>query len=300
MNSRANDAARATTSLSLNGRVIVLTGAASGIGAALASGLAAEGADLALVDCNGPGLDAVAEAARRSGGRVCRYTVDLGDRAAIGELPGKVSADLGSASVLINNAGMALAGTFEQVPAAQFDRLFAVNFLSVVAMTRSFLPQLRQHRPAQIMNMSSVFGIIGAAGQVAYSASKFAVRGFSESLRAELADADIGVTVIHPGGVRTNIALSALLNAGLNEEQIAVARGPAEAPLRMKPQDAASRIIGGLKRRKNRILVGEDAKLVARTQRLYPVNYGRILSAMENLSRERPSAGSNHASGPGG
>lgn len=270
-----------TNCFSLKDRIIVLTGAASGIGAALALGLAAEGADLALIDQNSPGLDTVAEAARRSGGRVSTYTVDLGDRAAIGELPGKVSTDLGSASVLINNAGMALAGTFEQVPAAQFDQLFAVNFFATVAMTKSFLPQLRQHRPAQILNMSSVFGIIGAAGQVAYSASKFAVRGFSESLRAELADSDIGVTVIFPGGVRTNIALSALINAGLNEEQIAAVRGPAEASLRMQPQDAAARIIHGLKRRKNRILVGEDAKVVVRVQRLYPVNYGRVLAAME-------------------
>jgi len=192
-----------------------------------------------------------------------------------------VHSELGAASVLINNAGIALAGTFEQVPPVQFDQLMAVNFFSTVAMTRGFLPQLRQHRPAQILNMSSVFGIVGAAGQVAYSASKFAIRGFSESLRAELIDADIGVTVIHPGGVRTNIALAALINAGLNEEQIAAVRGHAEAPFRMEPHEAAARIISGLKKRKKRLLVGEDAKLVARVQRLYPVNYGRILAAME-------------------
>ena len=176
---------------------------------------------------------------------------------------------------------MALAGTFEQVPAAQFDQLFAVNFFSIVAMTRSFLPQLRQHRPAQIVNLSSVFGIIGASGQVAYSASKFAIRGFSESLRAELADADISLTVVHPGGVKTNIAVAALINAGMNDEQVASIRGVAEAPLRMDARDAAARIIHGLKRRKKRVLVGEDAKLVARVQRLYPVNYGRILDARD-------------------
>ena len=281
MRSPTIDRPESAKCLSLKSRVVVLTGAASGIGAALASGLAAEGADLALVDRNASGLDAVAKTVRQRGGRISTYTIDLGDRNAIDELPGKVSADLGSASVLINNAGMALAGTFEQVPAAQFDQLFAVNFHATVAMTRNFLPHLRQHRLAQIMNMSSVFGIIGAAGQVAYSASKFAVRGFSESLRAELADADIGVTVIHPGGVRTNIVLSALINAGLSAEQIATARGPAEAALQMKPQDAATRIIIGLKRRKSRILVGEDAKVVARVQRLYPINYGRILAARQ-------------------
>ena len=281
METHIKDQATSTLNFSLEGRIVVLTGAASGIGAALAVRLATEGADLALIDRNGPGLATVAEAARRSGGRVSTYTVDLTDLADISELPAKVSADLGSASVLINNAGMALAGTFEQVPAAQFNLLFAVNFFSAVAMTRSFLPQLRQHRPAQIMNMSSVFGIIGAAGQVAYSASKFAVRGFSESLRAELADADIGVTVIHPGGVRTNIALSALINAGLNEEQIAAVREGAEAPLRMEPREAATCIVSALKRRKKRVLVGEDAKVVARVQRLYPVNYGPVLAGVQ-------------------
>ena len=266
----------------LQGRVVVLTGAASGIGAALALSLAAKGADLALIDRDGPGLDSVAASARHSGGRVSSYTLDLRDRAAIDGLPGRVTADLGSASILINNAGMAMAGTFEQVPAEQFDQLFSVNFFSTVAMTRSFLPVLRQHRPAQIVNISSVFGIIGAAGQVAYSASKFAIRGFSESLRAELEGSDIGVTIIHPGGVRTNIALSALVNAGLSEEQIAVLRGPAEASLRMDPQDAARHIIRGLTHRKKRVLVGNDAKLVAHVQRLYPINYGRILAAMES------------------
>ncbi len=281
METHIKNQATSTLSFSLEGRIVVLTGAASGIGAALAEGLAAEGVDLALVDRNGPGLDTVAAAARRSGGRVSTYAVDLSDLSATMKLPSKVKTDLGSASVLINNAGMALAGTFEQVPAAQFDQLFAVNFFSTVAMTRSFLPQLRQHRLAQIMNMSSVFGIIGAAGQVAYSASKFAVRGFSESLRAELADGDIGVTVIHPGGVRTNIALSALINAGLNEQQVAAVREAAEAPLRMEPRDAAARIISALKRRKKRVLVGEDAKVIARVQRLYPVNYGPVLATMQ-------------------
>ena len=283
MKANRNNQAHSTSTFPVRGRVIVLTGAASGIGAALALALSTEGADLALIDRNGPGLDSIAEAARRGGGRVSTYTVDLIERDAIAVLPDKVSTDLGSASVLINNAGMALAGTFEQVSAARFDQLLAVNFLSTVAMTRAFLPQLRQHRPAQIMNMSSVFGIIGAAGQVAYSASKFAVRGFSESLRAELVDADIGVTVIHPGGVKTNIVLSALINAGLNEGQIEAMRGAAEAPLQMDPRDAAARIVGALKRRKKRVLIGEDAKLIARVQCLYPINYGRVLAAMKGL-----------------
>ena len=268
-------------SLSLQGRIVLLTGAASGIGAALALGLAAEGADLALIDRDGAGLETVAGAARQNGSRVRTYAFDLTDSAAIDELPHRVLADLGSVSVLINNAGIALAGTFEQVSAKQFDDLFAINFFSMVRMTRAFLPELKRQTPTQIMNMSSVFGIIGAAGQVAYSASKFAVRGFSESLRAELAQADIGVSVILPGGVRTNIALSALYKAGLTEEQIAAVRGAAEAPLRTNPKEAATRIIVGLKQRKKQILIGKDAKVAALVQRLFPVTYGSVLADIE-------------------
>lgn len=273
------------SSFAIRGRVVVLTGAASGIGAALALALAAEGADLALIDRDSAGLGVVAEAARQNGRQVRTYLVDLTDPAAIVDLPHQVMDDLGLAAVLINNAGIALAGTFEQVSAAQFEGLFAINFFSMVGMTRAFLPHLKQQAPAQIMNMSSIFGIIGAAGQVAYSASKFAVRGFSESLRPELTQTDVGVSVIHPGGVRTNIALSALYKAGLTEEQIAAVRGAAEAPLRMDPREAATRILVGLKQRQKRILVGKDAKKAALVQRLYPTTYESILAGAAERRR---------------
>ncbi|MBB5060047.1 short-subunit dehydrogenase [Granulicella aggregans] len=263
---------------SLKDRVVVLTGAASGIGAALVDQLAMEGAHLALIDKDHVSLETVAEAARQSGASIRTYNIDLADESAITTLPDAIASDLGTASVLFNIAGMALAGTFEQVSSQRFHHLFAVNFFSMAAMTRSFLPHLRQHRSAQIVNMSSVFGIIGSAGQVAYSASKFAVRGFSESLRAELESADIGVTVIHPGGVKTNIVLSALVEAGLSEQEIRPVRGPAEKPLTMEARYAAAIIIRGVKRRKQRILVGEDARLVARVQRRYPLSYSRILA----------------------
>lgn len=123
------------------------------------------------------GLETVAQAARQGGTSVRTYNVDLADESAISQLPNAIASDLGAASVLINNAGIALAGSFEQVSAQRFHHLFAVNFFSMVAMTRGFLLQLRQHQPAQIVNMSSVFGLIGSAGQVAYT-SQVCLRGF--------------------------------------------------------------------------------------------------------------------------
>ena len=261
----------------IRNRVVVLTGAASGIGAALAANLAEHRAVLALIDRDAAGLERIADKVRSSGCKVRTYVIDLIDQAAIQQLPAAVNSDLGPTSVLINNAGIALMGTFEQVPVEQFDRLLAINFFATVAMVRAFLPQLRQATPAQIVNLSSIFGIVGSPGQVAYCSSKFAVRGFSEALRAELFGADIGISVIHPGGVRTNIAASALANAGLNPEQVAAGRAATDKILRMDPRNAAARIVKGIERREKRMIVGSDAKFVSMLQRLMPVSYSRFL-----------------------
>ena len=263
--------------LPVQGRTVVLTGAASGIGAALALNLAARGANLVLIDCNEPGLVAVAIDARQSGIRVSTYAVDLTDQSAIARLPDAVSADLEPAAVLINNAGIAMIGSFEQSTAEQFDRVMAVNFSAQVAMVRAFLPQLRGNRPAQIVNLSSLFGIIGVPGQVAYCASKFAVRGFSEAIREELAPADIGVSVVHPGGVRTNVTTSAAVCAGLDPQIGEERRSYNQRFLRMDPKAAAARIVKGLLQREKRIIVGSDAAYLTLAQRLMPIHYLRLL-----------------------
>jgi short-subunit dehydrogenase len=262
----------------LRDHVVVLTGAASGIGAALAHSLASKGANLALIDRDGHGLDAVAETIRRSGGQVRNYVVDLSDQVAMEELPHAVGADLGLASVLINNAGITLTGMFEHATADQFDRVMAINLSVPVSMVRAFLPQLRMSRVAQIVNLSSIFGIIGVPGQVAYCTSKFALRGFSEALRAELASSSIGVTVVHPGGVRTNILASAEVSARMDARQAAASKAGGQKFLRMDPRKAAARIVKGIERREKRIIVGADARLLEPLQRLMPVSYTRLLS----------------------
>ena len=193
----------------LRGGVAVVTGAAGGIGAALALELASRSCHLALIDRDGEALARVAAAARRDGVTISEHTADVADPAAADGLRQAVLAAHGRTSVLINNAGVALLGRFDEIALTDMEWLFAINFWGTVRMCKAFLPVLRREPVAQIVNLSSIFGIVAPAGQTAYAASKFAVRGFSEALRHELEDTGVGVSVVHPGGIRTSIAASA-------------------------------------------------------------------------------------------
>ena len=261
--------------LELRGTVAVLTGAGSGIGAALAPMLAQRGAHLALVDVNGAALEATAVQARAHGVTVTTHVFDLAQPESVPALFDAVLAAHGRAGVLINNAGVALGGSFSQVAAADFDWLMSINFGAVVNLTRAFLPLLVREPVAQIVNLSSIFGIVAPPGQTAYCAAKFAVRGFSESLRHELqmAGSSVGVTVVHPGGVRTRIAESARVAAGLSAAEIALRKQAAQRLLVMPPEEAAARILLAIERRELRVLVGKDAVGAAWLQRLFPVTY---------------------------
>jgi short-subunit dehydrogenase len=284
------------TRFDLRGATAVLTGAAGGIGAALARQLAALGANLALVDIDPAGLEATAEAARAGGAAhgvsVSAHVIDLAKREAPAELLAAVESAHPKVNLLINNAGVALGGTFEQVDEADFDWLLAINFHAVVGLTRVFLPLLRQATPAQIVNVSSIFGIIAPPGQTAYCASKFAVRGFSESLRHEFETAgiDIGVTVVHPGGVRTGIAENARAPRGASAADIAAEHTRWRTLLTMTPEDTAARVLGGIAQRERRVLVGSDAVRAAFVQRLFPVGYWKLVARdlARRLERGRP------------
>jgi short-subunit dehydrogenase len=260
----------------LQNRVVVLTGAASGIGAALAKALAAHGAALALIDVDEAALVRTADVLTQQGARFKTYSADVACTSTLQGLADRVASEFGTASVLINNAGVTLSGRFEQVTEEQFDRVMQVNFTGAVAMTRTFLPQLRVGQPSQVVNLSSIFGIVGVPGQVAYCSSKFALRGFSEALRMELRDTDIGVTVVHPGGVRTNIAKHAAIGPGVTPQALASSRTTAEKLLRMSPNKVAERIVAGIVRRQKRIVIGADAHLLTALQRLLPVAYERF------------------------
>jgi short-subunit dehydrogenase len=158
-----------------------------------------------------------------------------------------------------------------------FEWLFEINFWGVVRMTRAFLPLLRASEDACVVNLSSVYGIIAPPEQVAYSASKFAVRGFSEALRHELESSGIGVSVVHPGGVATSIAEKARVPAGVSEEEIARRHAKYRKLLRLPPEVAGETIVRGIERRQPRILVGSDAKTISLIARLLPVSYWKAL-----------------------
>jgi short-subunit dehydrogenase len=259
----------------------VVTGAASGIGAALATGLAHRGSHLVLVDRDAERLAGVAETVGVAAPdrRIATYVVDLADDAAAARIGETLRDAHPDTTLLINNAGVALGGRFDQVSAAQFDTVMAVNFRAVVTLTRALLPVLTAHPGSHLVNVSSLFGIIAPAGQTAYCASKFAVRGFTESLRGELAPAGVGVTCVHPGGVRTGIARNAMVGAGLPADQWTSGLARFERMLTLDPTVAASTILRAVHRRRPRVLVGRDATLLDALARALPVTHRRLLAA---------------------
>ncbi|HSE19001.1 MAG TPA: SDR family NAD(P)-dependent oxidoreductase [Pyrinomonadaceae bacterium] len=261
----------------LDGRTAVVTGAASGIGRAIAVSLARRACHLALADIDEEGMARTAELIGRNGVRVSRHRLDVADRIAVAEFPDVVADEHGGVDVLVNNAGVAVGGTFEQVSDEDFEWLFEINFWGVVRMTRAFLPLLRASEDARIVNLSSVYGIVAPPEQTAYSASKFAVRGFSEALRHELEGMGIGVSVVHPGGVATSIAEKARVPAGVTEKEIARRQAKYRKLLRLPPEIAGETIVRGIERRESRILVGSDAKVISLIARLWPVRYWNVL-----------------------
>jgi NAD(P)-dependent dehydrogenase (short-subunit alcohol dehydrogenase family) len=265
----------------LTNRTAVVTGAAGGIGRAIALSLAKRGAHLALADIDDAGLAETARLAGSPGQRISTHHLDVANRDAVAAFPQIVMQSHPGVDVLVNNAGVAVGGTFEQVSEADFEWLFDVNFWGVVRMTRAFLPLLRASDDARLVNVSSVFGIIAPAGQSAYAASKFAVRGFSQSLRLELEGSTVGVTVVHPGGVATSIAKNARVPAGVTQEQLEHHHRAWKKMLRMPPEEAGEIIVKGIERRRARIVVGRDAKAAVLIERLAPVSYGGLLSALK-------------------
>jgi len=267
-----------TDLMRLKGRTAVITGAATGIGRAVAVSLAQRGCHLALADIDEAGLAETAGLTRAYAVRVSRHRVDVADRIAVAEFPSLVSAEHPGVDVLVNNAGVAVGGTFEQVSDEDFEWLFEINFWGVVRMTRAFLPLLQASDDARVVNLSSVYGLIAPPEQAAYAASKFAVRGFSEALRHELEGSSVGVTVVHPGGIATSIAEKARIPAGASEEEIARRHARYRKLLRLPAAIAGETIVRGIERRQARVLIGSDAKLISLIARVMPVSYWKFLS----------------------
>jgi len=258
--------------------VAVITGAGSGIGRALAHELALHGAKLALADVNSAGLEETRKSLETAQAQT--YVVDVSDPAAVESFARNVERDFGRVSLLINNAGVALYGTFAEISIAEMDWLMRINFWGVVHGCKFFLPLLQREPEAHIVNISSVFGLIAPAGQTAYAASKFAVRGFTQALRQELIDSNsnISITCVHPGGIRTSIADNARAGATTRAEDQSEARERFRKVVRTSPEAAARTIVNGIMRNQARVLIGPDAYQIDLFQRLMPVRCGSVLA----------------------
>ncbi|MFZ4985981.1 MAG: SDR family NAD(P)-dependent oxidoreductase [Blastocatellia bacterium] len=256
----------------------VVTGAGSGIGRALTLELAARCGGLAVADIDPDGLAETVRMAQR--GTECRLTshrLNVASREEMEAFSREVEEAHGAAHLLINNAGVALGGTIADVSIEDIEWLIGINLWGVIYGVKSFLPLLQRQNRGHIVNISSVFGMIAPPGQGAYATSKFGVRGFSEALRHELSKTNIGVSVVHPGGIRTNIAQRARVGANTPLAYAEKGKKLFDKAAITLPEKAARTIISGVEGGRQRILIGPDAWLIDRVQRLLPVKHGRLL-----------------------
>jgi len=257
-------------------KVCVITGAASGIGRALAVELAEVGAVLALSDINAEGLE---ETTQMVGGsnKVMTDVFDMADANAIANYADKVASNLGGADYVFNVAGLTRVGNFIDTPLESMEKVMDVNYWGVVRMTKAFIDQIIASKGA-LVNISSVFGLIGYAGQTHYCASKFAVRGFTETLAQELKGTGVGICSVHPGGIATNIARNAIADklpdSGATREEMDAAFDKMAIT---SPQKAAQVILKGAAKKKRRILIGGDARFISIVSRLFPSGYSKVL-----------------------
>ena len=234
----------------------VITGAASGIGRALAVRFAEEKiAGVAICDVNEQGLNETFEMVEKLGAAVSKHLVDTSKLEQIERLKTEVLEKHGHATHLINNAGVGLMGTFEQISLEDFEWLMSINFWGVVYGCKVFLPILKQQEAAHIVNISSVFGLVAPPEQTAYCASKFAVRGFTESLRHELEETNVRVSTVHPGGIKTNIARNSRIGEKTPEDYKDQGVKFFDKVALTSPEQAAETILKGIKSENPRILI---------------------------------------------
>lgn len=260
-------------------RVAAITGAGSGIGRQLALALAKQHCHLSLSDINEQGLNETAQLVQQASPdvRVTTAVVNVADRQQVEQWASQTVADHGAVHLVVNNAGVALGSSIEGSSYEDLQWIMDINFWGVVHGTKAFLPYLKQSGDGHIVNISSLFGLIAQPTQAAYNASKFAVRGFTESLRQELKLQRCGVsaTCVHPGGIRTNIANAARVNDSLRTLGIDPAKSTQSFNrlLRTPAEDAAQEIIKAVQQDAARLLIGGDARLMDRMQRLMPTGY---------------------------
>lgn len=266
----------------LDGRIVALTGAGSGIGRALALNLSAKGCRLALADKD---ADTLAETSRLLGNAHHATTVlDVSDDAGVKAWLDGAAAEFGGLDAVINNAGLTVMGSFIDTPEADFDLVMSVNFDGVVSGCRHALPHLKGRPQAWLVNVSSVFGMMGYPGQAAYNASKFAVRGLSEALHLELAVShpNIRVVRVHPGGIKTNVVRNGKFVGAMPVASNFDHADAFEKSSPTTPAQAAQVIVDGMEKGLHRVLIGPDARMIDWLTRIFPNTYfkkiGQFLS----------------------
>jgi NADP-dependent 3-hydroxy acid dehydrogenase YdfG len=262
------------------GKIAVVTGAGSGIGRALAQALNAAGCALELSDINLDTLEKTTQAFTRKDLDWKLERIDVSDRLAMEQWAANIGARRGHVDIVINNAGVAMGGTAEENSIEDVEWLMGINFWGVIYGCKAFLPLLHESAGGHLVNISSVFGIIGVPTQSAYNAAKFAVRGYTEALRQEqnLTESGLHVCCVHPGGVTTNIARSA--RSFGNDEEHSQFADRFEEMTRTTPASAADQILRAVQRRKPRLLIGRDAKFITLISRLFPASYPRFLALL--------------------
>ncbi len=269
------------------GKVAAITGAGSGIGQALALGLAKEGCNLSLSDVSEKGLAATVELLKPYKVNVTTTKVDVSDRAQVAAWAKSTAEQHGQVNLIFNNAGVAMGSTVEGMSYEDLEWMMSINFWGVVYGTKEFLPLLKKSGDGHIINISSLFGLTAQPTQSAYNASKFAVRGFTESLRQELDMENCGVsaTCIHPGGIRTNIAKAARMSDNLKSLGMDPSKSIAafDKLLRTPADEAARQILDGVRHNSRRVLIGSDAKVLDLIQRVLPQGYQKVFGKATQL-----------------
>jgi NADP-dependent 3-hydroxy acid dehydrogenase YdfG len=270
------------------GKVAVVTGAGSGIGRALAIELARSGAKLAISDVDTEGLAQTAERLEAIGAPVKSDRLDVTEREAFIAYADEVNEHFGKVNQIYNNAGIAFTGDIEISQFKDIERVMDVDFWGVVNGTKAFLPHLIASGDGHVVNVSSIFGLFSVPGQSAYNSAKFAVRGFTEALRQEMALAGhpVKVTAVHPGGIKTAIARNATAAEGVDASELAEFFDKRLAST--SPQRAAQIILEAVRKNKARVLVGPDAKVLDLVVRFTGSGYQRLFSAV--LGRAMPAS----------
>ena len=280
---------KGNTMKNFKNKVAAITGAGSGIGQQLAVLLAKQGCHLSLSDVNEKGLAETLDLVKDSDVRVTTKKVDVAKQAEVKAWAEETVRNHGSVNMIFNNAGVALGSTVEGASYEELEWIVNINFWGVVYGTKEFLPYIKKTGEGHIINISSLFGLTAQPTQSAYNATKFAVRGFTESLRQELDIENNGVSAlcVHPGGIRTNIANDARMNdslrsLGMNPEKSAKTFNKL---LRCPPEEAARQILAAVQKDRRRLLIGNDAKVIDLMQRILPTGYQKVTAFATKLGK---------------